>query len=260
MADNDPRTSVEGDWRSTGMNVVTPLVSVVIVVFRDRDEVQRIVDSIVPFKTEDLEIVVIDGGSKDGTVELLKKLGKTVDYWLSEPDSGIYDAMNKGLRAARGTYILHLNAGDRLCGIPWDALSQAMSDSVDVVCCQVLLGSEIVFDSQTDYRSRLDNTWHHQGTFYRREAHLGYDTSYRILGDCEHNHRLLKSGCSMQVVPFLVADHDMQGVSTTTPGKTELYRSIRTHFGEVYVMLSRLRFFLLRVRAAYRLHFGNGVR
>lgn len=231
---------------------IVPLVSVLIVVFRDRDELEKIVLSILPHKTAELEIVVIDGGSGDGTVELLESFGPAIDFWRSESDTGIYDAMNKGVRAARGEYLLHLNAGDRLCGIPWDALRQCSTDGVDVVCCHVLLGGEIVFVSQTDYRSRIDNTWHHQGTFYRRAAHLGYDTSYRILGDCEHNHRLLKRGSSTRKVPFLVADHDMQGVSTLNTSKDELYRSIRTHFGEGYVLLSRLRFFLLRLRTRFR--------
>ncbi len=249
-----PRTATEAD-RIVRKQIV-PLVSIVIVVFRDRDEVAKIVESILPFKTDDLEIVVIDGDSKDGTVELLESFGKSIDYWLSEPDSGIYDAMNKGVHAARGEYLLHLNAGDRLCGVPWNALRKCLEDGVHVVCCRVLLGSEIEFTSRTDYRSKLDNTWHHQGTFYRRTAHLGYNTSYRILGDCEHNHRLLKSGSKMRTVPFLVADHDMQGVSTMTPGKEELYRSIREHFGEMYVVLSRLRFFLLGIRTKYRARFA----
>ncbi len=255
MHDKGSLISVEGAWREASSRRSHPILTILTVVFNDREEVQRIIDSVVPFKNADLEVVVIDGGSTDGTKELLQSFGDEVDYWLSEPDSGIYDAMNKGLRVARGTYVLHLNAGDRLCGVPWDVLRQAKADRIDVVCCQVLLGSEVVFDSRIDYRSKIDNTWHHQGTFYRREAHLGYDTGYRILGDCEHNHRLLKSRCSVRVAPFLVADHDMQGVSTTTPGKAELYRSIRTHFGEGYVLLSRLRFFLLRVRAAYRFRF-----
>ena len=254
MTEGNPCTSIEGGRRRDGL---VPLVSVVVVVFRDRDEAGRVVQSILPFKTEELEIVVIDGGSEDGTVELLESFGDSVDYWLSERDTGIYDAMNKGIRAARGEYLLHLNAGDRLCGVPWDALRQCEQDEIDVVCCRVLLGSEIEFISQTDYRSKLDNTWHHQGTFYRRAAHLGYDTSYRILGDCEHNHRLLKRGSKMRTVPFLVADHDMQGVSTTTPAKEELYRSIREHFGELYVMLSRLRFFFLKIRRRYRARFGR---
>ena len=99
MTKGIPRTAIEGD-RILREEIV-PLVSIVIVVFRDCDEVAKIVGSILPFKTEELEIVVIDGGSKDGTVELLESFGKSIDYWLSEPDSGIYDAMNKGVRAAR---------------------------------------------------------------------------------------------------------------------------------------------------------------
>ncbi|HVG27639.1 MAG TPA: glycosyltransferase, partial [Acidobacteriaceae bacterium] len=99
-----------------------PLVSVIAVVFRDRVELQKIVESVAPFRSERLELIVIDGGSKDGTLEFLQSNGEEIDFWMSEPDRGIYDAMNKGIQAARGEYVLHLNAGDRLRAVPWEAL------------------------------------------------------------------------------------------------------------------------------------------
>lgn len=228
------------------------LVSIIIVVFRDRDELEKIVASILPFRSNELEIVVIDGYSNDGTVDLLHGLGDSVDFWLSEPDKGIYDAMNKGLEVSSGIYVLHLNAGDRLLEIPWTSLRQYAADKVDVVCCRVLLDSCIVFLSRTGLLSKMDNTWHHQGTFYRRAAHLGYDASYRMAADFDHNQRLLKSGCSIRQLPVIVADHEGNGVSMQTTGHGEIYRSVRANFGPFYLMLSKLRFALIDVRRRLR--------
>lgn len=228
------------------------LISVVIVVFRDRNELKKILESVLPFRAGGLEIIVIDGFSEDGTVDLLRDFGDSVDFWLSEPDRGIYDAMNKGLEASSGTYVLHLNAGDRLLEIPWAALQQCAVDQIDVVCCRVLLDSRIVFVSRTGLLSKLDNTWHHQGTFYRRAAHLGYDASYRMAADFDHNQRLLKSGCSVRQLSVVVADHEGNGVSMQIPGHGEIYRSVRANFGPFYLMLSKLRFALRDLRHRLR--------
>jgi glycosyltransferase involved in cell wall biosynthesis len=248
MTTPSPGSFTGGTRLNAGSQVPRPLLSIVIVVFRDRDELHRIIESIAPHKTPDMEIIVIDGASQDGTVELLQSLDPLIDYWLSEPDSGIYDAMNKGLKAARGEYILHLNAGDRLLKVPWAALRQHAGNTVDVICCAVLIDSKVEFKSSTGLLSKLDNTWHHQGTFYRRAAHLGYDATYRICGDFDLNQRLLNTGCVVQHDPSIVADHQSGGVSMVDTSRNEIYRSVRANFGRHYLMFSRLRFTLMDTR------------
>lgn len=225
-----------------------PLVSIIVVVFKDRNEVASLVDNISPFRSSDLELVIIDGGSGDGTVELLQANNQRVDYWLSEPDSGIYDAMNKGIAAAQGEYVLHINAGDRLRAIPREALRKYAEAKVDVVCCRVLIDGKVEFVSRTSFLSKIDNTWHHQGTFYRRTAHLGYDATYRTHGDFDHNQRMLKAGRAVKDDPCIVADHQSGGVSMVERGYRERYRSVRTNFGWPYLMLARLRFLLMDIR------------
>ncbi len=96
----------------------TPLVSIIIVVFRAKHELQSLLESIFAIASPEVEVIVIDGGSDDETINLLREWSDRIEYWLSEPDTGIYNAMNKGLTAATGDYILHLNAGDKLRRIP----------------------------------------------------------------------------------------------------------------------------------------------
>jgi cellulose synthase/poly-beta-1,6-N-acetylglucosamine synthase-like glycosyltransferase len=111
-----------------------PLVSIVVVAFRDRDEVEALISNVAPFRGAHLELIIVDGGSEDGTVQLLEARADEIDYWISERDTGIYDAMNKGVAAARGLYILHLNSGDRLVDLPLVELRGLSQRQVDVVC------------------------------------------------------------------------------------------------------------------------------
>jgi glycosyltransferase involved in cell wall biosynthesis len=249
MAIASRRDYASGERSNPDALVQGPLLSVVIVVFRDKDELGHLIESILLHKNEDLEIVVIDGGSADGTTELLQAFGPQIDYWISEPDKGIYDAMNKGLKAASGDYILHLNAGDRLRAVPWDALRMHAQANVDVVCCRVQIDGEVEYISRTSLLSKIDNTWHHQGTFYRRVAHLGYDITYRTHGDFDHNQRILRAGLLVKCEPCIVAEHQSGGLSMGgDSGRRETYRSVRTNFGWHYLMLAWLRFQLRDVR------------
>lgn len=248
MAKTSPGRSSGGRRSNGDIPISPPLLSVVIVVFRDRDELRQVIESILPHKNQDMELIVIDGASDDGTVELLHTFDSQIDYWISQPDSGIYDAMNKGLKAASGEYILHLNAGDRLRAVPWEALRQHAKAKVDVVCCRVLIDGEIEFVSRTSFLSKIDNTWHHQGTFYRRVAHLGYDATYRMAGDFDHNQKLLKAGCVVKNNSCIVADHQSGGASMAEAGHSEIYRSVRANFGWPCLILSGLRFKLMDIR------------
>ncbi len=225
-----------------------PLVSILSVAFNDRDEIAALIENVAPFRSDDLEFIIVDGGSRDGTVELLRSRNEQVDYWLSEPDEGIYDGMNKGLAACSGAYVLHLNAGDRLVQIPWDLLRRCNSSKVDVVTCGVLIDDYIQFLPRTGLISKIANGWHHQGTFYLAATHPGYDASYRICGDFDHNQRRLKSGCHIEIDLSIVATHRSGGISMDSKGRLETFRSVRANFGLFYLVLSRIRFGLVDLR------------
>jgi glycosyltransferase involved in cell wall biosynthesis len=88
------------------------LVSVITVVYNDCQNIEATIKSVLAQTCDQVEYLVIDGGSKDGTVDVIKCYADRLDYWVSEPDKGLYDAMNKGLAAATGKYISFLNCGD----------------------------------------------------------------------------------------------------------------------------------------------------
>ena len=89
-----------------------PKISIITVVWSDKAGLERTIQSIINQTYDNVEFIIIDGGSSDGTVDVIKAYEDKIDYWVSEKDAGIYDAMNKGIRAATGTWVNFMNAGD----------------------------------------------------------------------------------------------------------------------------------------------------
>lgn len=89
-------------------------LSIITVNLNNRDGLKKTIDSVVCQTFKNFEWIIIDGGSTDGSKELIEKYSEHFSYWVSEPDKGIYNAMNKGICVAKGEYVLHLNSGDIL--------------------------------------------------------------------------------------------------------------------------------------------------
>ena len=89
-------------------------LSIITINYNNREGLKRTIESVVNQTFTDFEWILIDGGSTDGSKELIEQYSNRFSYWVSEPDNGIYNAMNKGLRAAKGDYLQFLNSGDRL--------------------------------------------------------------------------------------------------------------------------------------------------
>jgi len=98
-----------------------PILSIITVVRNGANSIEKCIASVDRFASPAVEYIVIDGGSTDGTIDLLLRHGKTIDFWSSEPDHGIYDAMNKGVAKAQGQWILFLGSDDEMA-IPAEEL------------------------------------------------------------------------------------------------------------------------------------------
>ncbi|NJO31639.1 MAG: glycosyltransferase, partial [Richelia sp. SL_2_1] len=113
-----PQRIAEGGLRKKGLfkhpNNEKSLISVITVVFNGEKYIEQAIQSIINQSYKNLEYIIIDGGSTDSTIEILQKYDDQIDYWISEPDLGIYDAMNKGTLLALGSHTLHINADDIL--------------------------------------------------------------------------------------------------------------------------------------------------
>jgi glycosyltransferase involved in cell wall biosynthesis len=205
---------IEGGRRlQQGRRDPPPLISIVIVVFQSRRDLPPLLDSIMRRKNANTELIVVDGGSSDGTLELLQQHDSEIDYWVSEADHGIYDAMNKGIALAYGTFILHLNAGDALLHIPVRELEAARDAGIDGAAFRVLIDGKTEFKPRFGAALRFCNTLHHQGTFFRRESFPTYDTRYKIFADFDVNQRLALRGARVRVFDQVVALHAAGGAS-----------------------------------------------
>jgi glycosyltransferase involved in cell wall biosynthesis len=230
-------TKVEGGRRLKEADLNPPLVSVITVVFRARHDLPALLDSVFRLKNEHVELIVIDGGSNDGTRELLHKFDAKIDYWLSEPDRGIYDAMNKAVAMARGTFLLHLNAGDRLLSIPIRKLEEAAIDRVDVAAFRVSVDGKYEFVPSEGFVLKINNTLHHQGTFFRRESFPEYDIQYKVFADFDANQRLVLRGAKIALFEEVVALHLTGGLSDVSDSATaaEFFRVIKKNYGRGYL-------------------------
>ena len=91
-----------------------PLITIITVTLNCEDLLERTIKSVLNLSYENIEFILVDGESIDGTLNVIKKYNNYIDFWISQKDKGIYDAMNKGAKKARGEAIFYLNAGDKL--------------------------------------------------------------------------------------------------------------------------------------------------
>lgn len=92
-----------------------PLISVITVSYNAVLTIEQTILSVINQTYLNIEYIIIDGGSTDGTVNVIKKYADKIAYWVSESDKGIYDAMNKGIAYSHGEYCNFINAGDKFC-------------------------------------------------------------------------------------------------------------------------------------------------
>ena len=113
---NNKTGILEGGKRLSGIfnkkNYISPLVSIVIATYNDHEYLELTINSILNQDYENIEIIIIDGGSDDSTINILKRYSNQIEYWVSEPDHGISDAFNKGVLVSSGDYINFQGAGD----------------------------------------------------------------------------------------------------------------------------------------------------
>jgi glycosyltransferase involved in cell wall biosynthesis len=232
---------LRGGRRITGpARVHPPLVTVLVVVMHAEKELQDILQNLSEHNPDDFELLVMDGGSGQATLDLLNEWSDRIDLWVSEPDKGLYDAMNKGAALAQGDFIYHLNAGDRLVHLPVAELTAALDRKIDVVSFPVLVDGHRIFHPSCGMLLRFKNTLHHQGTFYRRTALMPYDLQYRFYSDFDGNQKLARRGVRMRVHKTVVAHHASGGIGDHPSAGAERFKIVGNNFGRPYVFGSWL--------------------
>jgi glycosyltransferase involved in cell wall biosynthesis len=215
-------------------------LSIITVCRNEAANIRKTADSVVGQTCPDFEWIVIDGGSTDGTLEILNEYRPRMAHLVSEPDGGVYDAMNKAACLARGEWWLFLNGGDGLAGPEVVAgilplLGERGED--------ILVGAHLCVwpdgrppllkahpGTSLDLHHFYRWTVNHQSTFIGRrvfERFGPYDVSFRLLGDYDFFVRSVLGGIPFRCVPNLIAEYDMTGMSAKMKDQKNMVRERR---------------------------------
>lgn len=216
------------------MNNLPLKISIITICKNVKNVIERTLFSVAEQTYDDLEYIVIDGGSVDTTLEKIDHYRSRITHLVSEPDGGIYEAMNKGITLATGEFCLFLNAGDYLCHASALANAVAQIRQVDENS-DVIYGNQLMYHESTGaarvWRPKKKTTLDfysgslpHAATFIRRAAFYRaglYDSTYRIAGDYEWFVRAFsKFNMSFHHIDVLISEFvEGGGISTRNSGK-----------------------------------------
>lgn len=202
------------------MAIVKPKISVVIVTYNAAKTLEKAIKSVITQTYDKIEIVIIDGKSNDDTVSVIEMYKDKIAYFISEKDFGIYDAMNKGILAAKGEWIIFLGADDMFYS-PFvfdNIFKYKQYVEYNFIYGQVMfVSNKKLFGSKKTFKDLVMQNICHQGIFYRRAifSEIGmYDLRYSILSDYDLNLKVFfKTESKTKYVPEIVALFNNKGTS-----------------------------------------------
>lgn len=199
-------------------------ISIISVTYNAANSIENMIKSIISqVNLSDIEFIIIDGNSTDGTCDIIKKYDSYIDIFLSEKDNGIYDAMNKGLNYAKGEYVYFIGADDTLYS----------NDILKNICCylnsniDVLSGTVYLVDRIFHMKKLSKNKYTkdeiitgqmlpHQGLFVRRTLALKYkfNVKYKISSDYEMLLKIIKDNYNILYIDDVIANYNVSGISS----------------------------------------------
>ena len=199
-------------------------VTVVTTCYNRSDTVVKAVRSVMFQTYPDIEHIIIDGGSTDDSVDIIKQYAEHIDFWISERDHGVYNAMNKGLKHAHGEYVNFMTSGDSFYSPHvLEEIDRQISDT-DILfgnVCDSVSGriyGGIPAGSEVTFLTLKKEILCPQGTFYRRsifDSHP-YDESLKLIADWKVNvQAVIFDNCKVKVVDTIIANYDLTGMSST---------------------------------------------
>jgi len=245
-----------------------PLITVLTVVFNGAKTLEQTILSVINQSYKNVEFIIIDGGSTDGTLDIICKYEHAIDYWVSEPDAGIYDAFNKAVTCASGDWICFIGADDYL----WDnnVLTNMAPSLLDAAPkYKLVYGSVAIVNAKQQLIYCVGEPWEiakskssftmpipHQALMYHRswfEQYGLFDTSYRISGDYENLLRGLPSESALFISNCVLTGMAQGGISSSPESSIkllkEMWRAQRAHG----VLLPSFQFSLVFMRVYIRL-------
>ena len=202
-----------------------PLFSIITINYNNKAGLKKTMDSVLEQEFQDYEYIIIDGGSSDGSRELIEsyladpKCKKRVSFWSSEPDTGIYNAMNKGIARAKGAFVNLLNSGDAFCKNVLAQLAPIAKENFGKIlygAVNFYEGGKFVLTLGRSADGLPQNMIAHQSCFVPLELykkHGPYDESYKITSDYEKFLRFYANKEEFIFTNLIIADYDNEGIS-----------------------------------------------
>lgn len=202
--------------------MISTKLSIISINLNNSEGLEKTIRSVIRQTNSDFEYIVIDGNSKDGSLNVIKNFDNQITYWVSEPDSGIYNAMNKGISKSTGRYCLFLNSGD------WLADENVISDffledfEEDIVSGNIIRSNNYEVRKPPsmdllDFSLFCEGSLPHQATFIKRELfdiYGFYKENHRIVSDWEFFLKcLVINNCSYVHFDRNIAFFDINGIS-----------------------------------------------
>ena len=249
---------MNGDVKSE--DIEKPLITVITIVFNGEEILESTICSIINQSYPNVEFIVVDGGSEDGTLDIIRNHEHAIDYWVSEKDRGIYNAMNKGIELASGQWMIFMNAGDSFYDCE---VLESVSCLLDDTDCDIVYGKSLSYyhgysvvryedfssEDPDFYRKKLPN---HQAVFLSRNKFpdLRYDESYQFCADSDYLFKAFGNGKSREYGGF-VSLFELGGASNFYPTFkafiTIAFESRRLRGGVKPLLAHTVKYFLQRV-------------
>ena len=241
MKDILKRQRIKPKKKFENINHSFPLVTIVTIVLNNEAFIEETIQSVLKQTYRNIEYIIIDGGSTDGTVNIIKKYEKFIDYWVSEKDKGIYEAMNKGLKLAKGKWINFMNSGDTF-------YSKDTINSIpfaDFQNCSMIYGKTRLFSESRKFVYLLNphicNRFNlalyatgvvcHQAVFYSTSIKFMYPSKYKIHGDFFSYFEYIKHGLAKRL-DIIICNYHLGGYSeTSSTSKRELRTVLKEQVG-----------------------------
>jgi glycosyltransferase involved in cell wall biosynthesis len=232
-------------------------ISIITVCFNAEKTIEKTIQSVITQTYKNIEYIIIDGASNDSTVSVIEQLKSESITIISEPDSGIYNAMNKGIKASTGDYLLFLNADDHL--LSNTVIENFIAKIKDNCEADIFYGDLLIYNhtngtgkiwkaKQVSGKTLYNSTLPHPSTIYCRsifEELGGYNESFKITADHDFFVQAYVKGKKIQYINILATLFSTGGISTsknyTELLKEERRRTINTHFTPSQRFLLRIR-------------------
>ena len=235
-------------------NHLHPKFSIITVTYQAGKVLEDTIQSVIFQTYRNVEYIIVDGGSMDNTLDIVKKYQDRISIVVSEPDKGLYDAMNKGIRLATGDYVCFLNAGDELHEN--ETLQRMVHTLKTQELPDVIYGETAIVDGEEHFlhmrRLQAPEVLHwksfkqgmlvcHQAFFARRELALAhpYDLQYRFSADFDWCIRIMKDAKSIHNTHLTLIDYLNEGMTTRNHKASlkERFRIMAKHYGWVSTLL-----------------------